>query len=83
MLRDICGVHVIVGEGLQTINFGKMISLNETAALLWQKAAEMGEFSTESLADALCEEYEVSNEQALADTERIVADWKQNGIVEE
>ena len=35
VLRTVCGEHVIVGEGLGTIDFGKLISLNETAAWIW------------------------------------------------
>ena len=37
ILRDVCGEHVIVGEGLGTIDFGKLISLNETAAWMWRR----------------------------------------------
>ena len=29
VLRTVCGENVIVGEGLETVNFGKLISLNE------------------------------------------------------
>ena len=82
VLRDVCGEHVIVGEGLGTIDFGKLISLNETAAWLWKKAGEMGDFSIDSLTAALCEEYEVSPEQARADVEAMVAQWQKIGIVE-
>ena len=37
VLRDVCGEKVIVGEGLETVDFGKLISLNESAALLWER----------------------------------------------
>ena len=53
VLREVCGEKVIVGEGLETINFGKLISVNDTAAMLWQKATELGDFTIEQLADAL------------------------------
>lgn len=82
VLRTVCGENVIVGEGLGTIDFGKLISLNETAAWLWKKAGEMGEFSVDTLVDALCEEYEVGAEQARADVQKIVAQWQELGIVE-
>ena len=39
VLRTVCGENVIVGEGLDAINFGRMLSLNETAAWLWKQAA--------------------------------------------
>ena len=82
ILRTVCGENVIVGEGLGTIDFGKLISLNETAAWLWEKASEMGEFSIEGLADALFEEFEVTKEQALQDVKDIVAKWEETGILE-
>ena len=82
MLRTVCGENVIVGEGLGTIDFGKLISLNETAAWLWKKAGEMGDFDIDSLTAALCEEYEVEQDQARADVTKMVAQWQEIGIVE-
>ncbi len=82
VLRTVCGENVIVGEGLETINFGKLISLNESAAYLWKRATGMGDFTAQQLADALQEEYEVSSEQALSDVERIITEWQKVGIVE-
>lgn len=82
VLRNVCGENVIVGEGLGTIDFGKLISLNETAAWLWQQALKQGEFTVDSLADALCEEYEVSAEQARKDVTQMTSQWLQIGIVE-
>jgi len=82
VLRDVCGEKVIIGEGLEAINFGRLLCLNETAAWLWQKASEMGEFSTEDLAEGLCEEFEVTKEQALHDVKDIVAKWEEANILE-
>lgn len=82
VLRTVCGENVIVGEGLETINFGKLISLNESAAYLWKRATDMGDFTAQQLAEALQEEYEVSSEQALSDVERIITEWQKVGIVE-
>ena len=36
-LRNICGENVIVAEGIENIDFSKIISMNESAAYLWQK----------------------------------------------
>lgn len=82
MLRTVCGEHVIVGEGLKTIDFGKLISLNETAAWLWKKADEMGDFDVDKLTDALCEEYEVTPDAARKDVEKMVNQWLELGIIE-
>lgn len=81
-LRTVCGEHVIVAEGIEVINFNKLLSLNESAALLWQKASELGDFSAGQLADILCEEYDVSREKALEDVERMLAQWQEIGVVE-
>ncbi|MBP5646113.1 MAG: PqqD family protein [Bacteroidaceae bacterium] len=82
VLRTVCGQNVIVGEGLDAINFGRMLCLNDTAAWLWKKALEIGNFTIESLADALCQEYEVERPQALADVKETIENWKQLGVVE-
>ena len=82
VLREVCGENVIVGEGVETVDFGKLINLNATAALLWKKATELGDFTAEQLAEALTEIYEVNYEQALKDTEKLVGRWKEVGLVE-
>ena len=82
MLREVCGDRVIIGEGLGAINFGKLLALNETAAWLWKQAQEMGDFTVEALADKLCEEYDVTADEAKADVAGIIAEWQQVGVVE-
>ena len=82
VLREVCGEQVIVGEGLDAINFGKLLSLNETAAWLWKQAKAMGEFSVDELAAKLCEEYEVSADDAKADVAAMIDEWQQVGVVE-
>ena len=56
VLREVCGEKVIVGEGLGAIDFGKLLSINETAAWLWNEAGRQVDFSVDSLAEAICEE---------------------------
>ena len=34
VLREVCGMKVIVGEGLGAVDFGSLLSVNETAAWL-------------------------------------------------
>lgn len=82
VLRDVCGEKVLVAEGTGMVNFNKLVSLNETAAWLWQKATELGHFDGQQLADALCEEYDVAPEQARADVDKMTAEWQQIGIIE-
>ena len=82
VLRQVCGENVIVGEGLDAINFGRMLSLNETAAWLWKQAVEQGDFTADSLAKALCDEYEVAPDQALADVKETIDQWTELKVIE-
>lgn len=82
VLRTVCGENVIVGEGLDAINFGRMLSLNETAAFLWKKAMEYGDFTADDLAGALCQEYDVDQAQALNDVKETLDNWTKLGVME-
>lgn len=81
VLRDVCGEKVIMGEGLGALDFGRLLCLNDTAAFLWNEASQ-GEFTVDSLAEKLCQEYEVSEAQAKADVSAIVAQWQEVEVVE-
>ena len=67
---------------MEAVDFGRLMCLNDTAAWLWEKASEIGDFSVEELAEALFEEFEVTKEQALQDVKDIVAKWEETGILE-
>ena len=82
MLREICGEKAVVAEGNKVVDFGKMISMNDTAAWLWEKCTELGDFTAEQLTEALCEEYEVEPSKAQADINSILATWKELGLIE-
>lgn len=82
VLRKICGEYVITGEGLAQVNFNKMISLNASAAWLWEQVCGK-EFSPESLAELLVGRYDVTEEVALADARKLAQAWVDAGIVEE
>ena len=82
VLREVCGEQVIMGEGVGALDFGKLLCLNETASWLWQRASELGEFTVEALADALCSEYDVAADDALNDVKGIVSQWQKVNVVE-
>lgn len=82
VLREVCGEPVIMAEGLANIDFGHMLGLNESAAWLWKEAERQGEFTVESLANALCEVYDVTPEMAHTEVARLVDHWLQEKIVE-
>ena len=82
VLREVCGENVIMCEGLKAIDFRKMLVLNESAVWLWNEALAQGDFTIESLADKLCEEYEVTADEAKAAVAELVAKWQQVDVIE-
>lgn len=80
-LRTICGEHVIVSEGIENIDFSKIISMNESAAYLWE-AVGSRDFTAEDLCQLLMEEYEVDEKTALADAKAVINQWVEAGIIE-
>ena len=81
-LRVMCGEHIIIGTGVDNIDFSKVISLNESAAWLWREV-EGKEFTPQSLAALLMEQYDVDEATALADATALAAQWVSVGIVAE
>ena len=80
-LRDICGEKVIMATGIENLDFSQMISLNESAAYLWE-AVVGKEFDADTLTQLLCKEYEVDEATAHADACNIATKGKQCGIAE-
>ena len=76
VLREVCGEHVIMGEGLGAVNFGRLLALNESAAWLWKEAQAQGDFTIDSLTKKLCEEYDVTPDEARKDVSEIINEWK-------
>lgn len=81
VMRNVCGDNVIVGEGIEQINFNKLLTLNDTAAFLWEEAGK-GDFTVESLVKALTENYEVDAETATTDVKQIVDKWFELEVIE-
>lgn len=80
ILRKICGEYVVVGEGLSQVNFNKMLSLNASAAYLWEKM-QGKDFTVQDMADALCDQYEVDANTAYEDAAKLAGKWVEEGVV--
>lgn len=81
-LMDVCGEAVVVAHGKENIDFSIVISLNESAAYLWHKV-EGQDFDAPTLARLLTEEYEVDEDTALRDVEKMMNDWREAGLAED
>lgn len=80
-LRKIGNDEVVVPEGLEVVDFNKMVTLNSTASFLW-RSLDGKEFDVEDAAVLLVGEYDVEMETALADCIELFEQWKQAGIIE-
>ena len=54
VLKDVCGEKIVVAEGRENIDFTKIISMNDSAAYLWEKVQDM-DFDVETLKTLLCD----------------------------
>ena len=82
VLREVCGENVIMGESLKAIDFRKILSLNESAAWLWKEAKAQGDFTVESLTARLCEEYDVTAEEARSCVTELLKKLDKEGVIE-
>ena len=80
-LRNVMGQATIVGEGVGQIDFNKLITLNESAAYLWQ-SVEGKDFDIATLATLLVEKYGIDPETASKDAEAIAKKWIEVGVIE-
>ena len=81
-MRPLGKEFILTAENVQQVNFNRMISLNSSAAYLWE-SIEGKDFCLQDLADLLVERYGIGMETALADSEALLAKWKEAGLLEE
>lgn len=82
ILRTLYNEKVVTTVGFENIDFNKLISLNSTAAFLWEKFVGK-DFTAEDLAKALVEEYDVDYDTAFKDSENLAKSWIENNLVDE
>ena len=79
-LSEVCGEPIIVSYGHENIDFTKVISLNESASYLWKNIVDK-DFTAETLASLLQQEYEVDAETASRDAKALLDEWTNVGLV--
>jgi hypothetical protein len=80
-LRTVCGENIIVAEGIENIDFSRIITMNESAAYLWNKIEGL-DFDAKMLCNLLQEEYDIDEATALKDAETLIHHWMEAGIIE-
>lgn len=81
-LRTLGKDNILTAEGIEVVDFNRMIALNSTAAFLWT-SVEGKEFDVDTLVDLLVGEYGISVELARKDSETLINDWIEAGVVEQ
>ena len=79
-LRTVCGEHIIVAEGIENIDFSRIISMNESAAYLW-KNIQGTDFDADLLTKLLLEEYDIDAATARQDATQLITKWQEAGII--
>ena len=81
-LRQLGTEYILVAEGLEVMGANQMISMNETAAFLWE-AVEGKTFDADTLAQLLVDEYGITMEMAEKDIKPLLETWTKAGIIED
>lgn len=80
-LRTVMGQNVILAEGNNADNYGKMITLNSSAVMLWE-ALKGKDFGVEDAATLLVDTYGIDRATATADATHILTLMTEKGLVE-
>ena len=79
-LRPLGKQYLIMAENQKQVDFNNIVSMNTTAAFLFQEVQEV-DFTAETLSKMLVDECGISKEQADHDAASTIDEWKQAGIV--
>lgn len=79
-MRPLGQEYILVAEGLEVEDANQMISMNATAAFLWE-AVEGKDFDAETLAQLLVDEYGIDIETAKKDVTPLLQTWEKAGII--
>ena len=80
-LRTVMNQKVVMAEGNNADTFGKIISLNSSAAMLWEELKGKS-FEVSDAADLLVSTYGIDREQALEDATYIIDLMTEKGLIE-
>ena len=80
-VRSMAGENVVIMQGNAGSDMTRIISLNETSLLLWNKL-QGRDFEVADVAALLVEEYAIENEVAEADAKAWVDKLVESGLTE-
>ena len=80
-LRDLGSEFILVAEGIEAVDFTRMISMNASAAFLWQEV-EGKDFDIDTLADLLVEGYGIARDVAVRDVTALLKTWESANLID-
>jgi len=81
MLREIAGQSIVVPLGNNVVSVNGIITLTESAVILWKKL-ENGVGGIDELTDALLNEYDVDRETAFSSVVEFIGQLKEKGMID-
>lgn len=81
-LRSLGNEHILVAESIEMTDFNRMISMNESAAMLWKKI-DGKDFDADTLINLLMENYDINRDVAERDVAALLKSWKEADIIED
>lgn len=80
-LRTVMGQNIVLAEGNNSDSYGKIIKLNESAAMLWDGLRGKS-FDVEYAAGLLTKNYGIDRERALSDAAYIIGLMDEKGLID-
>ena len=81
LVHEVAGNYVVIKIGQEAVNFNGLITLSESAKMLWELLKEEGT-EVKDLVNKLLEEYDIDEETATNDTLEFIESLKKNNILE-
>lgn len=81
-VREMAGEHVVIMQGGSFSDLTRIISLNESALLLWN-SLEGKSFDVNDVANLLAEHYGIDDEVALRDAQRWLDKLEECGLLDD
>ena len=78
-LKTVATGDILIDTRGGVARLDKVYRLTSAAAWLWNKAQDR-DFSEEDLVAWLCQDYDISRQQAFEDVHSLLKDWIKNGI---
>ena len=79
ILREVAETRLLVPVGAAAVKFAGMVTVNDTSAYLWELLA--GEQTPETLTAALIARYDIDEETARRDVERVISSLTEIGAI--